>query len=128
MAALGEFPRPLGRLAIAWLVIGFMSLLRLLHLQVDIGFGGFDIGVLGLLFGPGLFLAQPWARRGLIWFTRLGFLFVGVFMFSLGRVEGASVWLGASFSTIVLGVLWLQRRILMRPDVQRYFDPYGRVE
>ncbi len=128
MAILGEFPRPLGRLAVAWLMIGFLSLLRLLSLRVDISLGGFDIGVLGLMFGPGLFLAQPWARRWLIWFTRLGFVVVGLVMFALAGAEGAGVWLGLTLTTVVLVLLWVQRRVLMRPDVQRWFDPYGRVE
>jgi hypothetical protein len=128
MAILGEFPRPLGRLAVVWLVIGILSLLRLLSLRVDIGLGGFDIGVLGLMFGPGLFLAQPWARRWLIWLTRLGFAFVGIFIFALAGAEGAGVWLGFTFSAVVVLLLLVQRRVLMRPDVQRWFDPYGRVE
>ena|SRR2546425_493862 len=128
MAILGEFPRPLGRLAVVWLVVGILSLLRLLSLRVDIGLGGFEIGVLGLMFGPGLFLAQPWARRWLIWFTRLGFVFVALFIFALVGAEGVGVWLGLTFSALVLVLLLVQRRILMRPDVQRWFDPYGRVE
>ena len=128
MAVLGEFPRPLGRLAMVWLIVGALSLLRLLSFRVDVGLGGFDVGVLGLLFGPGIFLAQPWARRWLIWFTRFGFLLVGFVLLALVGAEGAGVWLGFAACVVVLVLLWVQRRVLMRPDVQRWFDPYGRVE
>jgi hypothetical protein len=128
MAALGTYPRPLGLLAVTWLVLGVVSLLGLARLQANFGLGPLNIGLLGVVFGPGLFLAQPWARRCLIWFTRLGFVFMIMFTIGVLGKTGPPFWVGLFVGVLVLLLLIIQREVLLRPDVRRFFDPYGRIE
>jgi hypothetical protein len=128
MGVLGTFPRPLGWLAVTWLMLGVLSLLGLTRLRADIGLGPFNVGLLGILFGPGLFLAQPWARKCLIWFTRLGFVLMALFTLGVLGKAGPAFWVGLAVAVLVSLLLMIQRDVLLRPDVQRFFDPYGRIE
>lgn len=128
MSEFSDYPSALKRLASAWSTIGVLSAYGVLRVELDFGAGGLNIGLLGLLFGPALLFPRPWVRTTLIWFTRLGFLHVAYwFLFGLFSPQ-KGWWVFLVLAVIATILLLIQRDVLMRPDVQRVFDPHGRIE
>ncbi len=127
MSETRPLPSQLARLAAAWLILGTLALFGL---SLSFGLNGAELNVafLGLVFGPGLLFRRPFARRALLVFTRIGFVYVVFAVVLALRAPGPYWWAMYLVSVAVLWLLWVQRRVLMRPDVQRVFDPYGRVE
>ena len=128
MSELGGYPSALKRLAVAWGLIGSLSAYGFLRVDLDLGAGSMNIGLLGILFSPGLLLARPWARRCLIWFTRFGYVVVAWWFLGALYSGQQAWWLYLVMAGLTLFLLLIQRDVLMRPDVQRLFDPFGRVE
>ena len=114
-------PAPLRRLAIAWVIVGILSVLGSLRLSLELGVGTANIGILGLLFGTGLGRGWRWvlfAIRGITWF-----LIVITFFFTVGAVTWFNVpgWVCAGLGVVLISLLLEQLHIIKRPEVQAYW-------
>jgi hypothetical protein len=128
MVRVEAIPRQLRILALVWLLIGIISALGHLRLNLELGFGPVDIGVMGLVFAPGLILAWNWVVvviRWVSWFTIVVCFFAVVSCVVRGGISG---WVGAAGGTGLICVLLEQLMILKEPEVRRYYESLKQAE
>jgi hypothetical protein len=103
--------------------MGATALLGLLRLNYDVGLGPVNVALFGLLFGPGLFMRRPWARKVLIALTYLGFAIEFLFLVGALQWSPRSFRIGLFFIIVTVALLIVQLTILMSRDVRKFFDP-----
>jgi hypothetical protein len=102
--------------------MGFLALVGLLRLNLDLGWGPFNIALFGLVFGPGLFMRRSWARKGLIWLTYFGFLIVAFSLVGIVQWSPRSFRIALSVVTVIVTLLVIQLVVLMDGDVRQYYQ------
>jgi hypothetical protein len=116
-----EIPRSLGWLAVVWILLATLSLLRILDFHVDVGWGPVNISLMGLLFGPGLLMARPWARRALIYLSWIGVVFEALGVIAVVPLNPREFRIRLAVIVVGVSLLLVQVHVLRRREVRVFF-------
>jgi hypothetical protein len=72
-------------------------------------------------------MAWPIARKLLLIFTWVGMIVAGFLLLGGIGADGWKRYILAGAAVVLFLLLFEQRWVLKRPDVRRYFDPYGYI-
>ena len=116
-----EIPRSVGWLAVTWILLATLSLLRIFTFNVDVGWGPVNICLMGLLFGPGLLLARPWARRALIYFSWFGLVLEAIMVIAVVQWNPREFRIGLAGIIVEVSLLLLQLHVLRSREARVFF-------